>query len=413
MSEQSKRIGLGKWLLFGLLIVVVFILESVAIHSIYTAKHPGTSDFYSRWAGARALLLEGRDPYSVKVTAEIQQVIGVDPSFVGKGGFAYPLFTIFAFWPLVYLTYDWVQAIWMVALQWIAMATVLVLLRLKQWQPSPIGLVGLFLATLLLYPVTRTVFLGQFTLHVTLFLAIALWALESHHDAWAGVCLAMTSIKPQLVLFLVPWLMLWAIGQRRWRVLVGLLAGGGMLMLASLALFPRWPLSFLEDMLRYSKVAGGRSPLVVLMDLLWPGGPEAVRYAVAALLILAMLVTWWRNWRQTGRLFYQALYWTIVVSLLVPFQTGTTSQVLLLIPMLAWLHIALEKWGRGWSSAVTIGAEIALWALFLSTIQGDWENPVMFLPLPLLSLAVLVGIEIKWRWSNRQLADPTTIDRPR
>jgi len=42
--------------------------------------------------------------------------------------------------------------------------------------------------------------------------------------------------------------------------------------------------------------------------------------------------------------------------------------------------------------------QIALWILFLSTISEDWENPMMFLPLPLFSLAVMVGIEINcWR----------------
>ena len=42
--------------------------------------------------------------------------------------------------------------------------------------------------------------------------------------------------------------------------------------------------------------------------------------------------------------------------------------------------------------------QITLWILFLSTISEDWENPMMFLPLPLFSLAVMVGIEINcWR----------------
>jgi hypothetical protein len=106
-----------KWALILLLIVVLFALESVAVHHLFTARFPGANDFYSRWAGARALLIEGHDPYSLEVTAEIQPVIGVDPAKTGKGGFAYPLYVLFLFWPLVYVPYDWAQALWMVTLQ--------------------------------------------------------------------------------------------------------------------------------------------------------------------------------------------------------------------------------------------------------------------------------------------------------
>ena len=400
MNEQTKGDRARTWLLFGLLFVMVFVIEVVVVHHAITTKVPGTSDFYSRWAGARAMLTEGRDPYSLEVTREIQAVIRVDPKFEGKGGFAYPLYTVFTFWPLVYLSYDWVQAIWMVTLQWVAIAVVVVLLRLAQWQPSPIGLGLMFLGTLFLYPVTRTIMLGQFTLHVTLFLALSLWALQSDRDGWAGVCLAAATIKPQMLILLGPGLVLWALVQRRWRFIVGLLAGGLILVLASMLLFPRWPISFLEDLLRYSKVAGGRNPLAVLMDLVWPGGPEAIRYGLAGLLVLAMLAAWWRDLRTRGQPFYSALHWTIVISLLVPFQTGTTNQVILLIPLFAWLHTGWAKRGSRWPVPAVLGLEVVLWILFLTTIQGDWENPIMFLPLPLFCLIILVTDEIR-SWSNR------------
>jgi hypothetical protein len=411
VSEQTKDNIARTWLLLGLLSVMVFVIESVVVHHSITTKVSGTSDFYSRWAGARAMLLEGRDPYSLEVTREIQAVIGVDPKFEGKGGFAYPLYIVFTFWPLVYLSYDWVQAIWMVTLQWVAIAAAVVLFRLAQWQPSPLGLVLMFLGTLFLYPVTRTIMLGQFTLHVTLFLALALWALQSDRDGWAGVCLAAATIKPQMLILVGPGLVLWALVQRRWRLIVGLLAGGLFLLLASMALFPRWPISFVEDVLRYSRVAGGRNPLTVLVDLVWPGGPDAIRYGLAGLLVLAMLAAWWRGRRTLGPPFYGALHWTIVVSLLVPFQTGTTNQVMLLIPLFAWLHAAVAKWGGRWPVAAVLGLEVVLWILFLTTIHGDWENPIMFLPLPLFCLVVLVAKEIR-SWPTRHLpATPLGADR--
>ena len=132
MNDQAKDNRTRTWLLLGLLIVVLFIAESIVTYRFFATRVPGTSDFYSRWAGARALLVEGRDPYSLEVTREIQAVIKIDPKLVGKGGFAYPLYTIFTFWPLPHFSYPWAQAIWMVTLQWVALAIVAVLLRLTQ-----------------------------------------------------------------------------------------------------------------------------------------------------------------------------------------------------------------------------------------------------------------------------------------
>lgn len=397
-------LGVRHWLLIAAMIVALGAVESVIVHDTLTSRVPGSNDFYSRWYGARALLVEDRNPYSLEVTEEIQRVLGINPEQIGRGGFNYPLYVVFTFWPLVYLPYAWAQAIWLVTLQWVALAAAFVLLRLQGGRLSPLGLAALLLGTLFFYPVARSIFLGQFTLHVILFLALALLMLRSERDGWAGICLAATSIKPQLVMLVGPWLVLWAIGQRRWRFIAGLLGGGVGLLLSGMLLYPPWPLAFVKDVLRYSRVAGGRNPLVVLQGLVWPGGPEVVRYGLAALLVLAMLAAWWRGWRRAGTASQQAVHWTLVVSVLVPFQTGSTNQVLVLIPLAAGLHTALQGRRRWPVVALVAVLELALWTLFLATIHGDWEDPIMFLPVPLIGLAVVIGAEIRlWR-AGRQRA---------
>lgn len=414
MKRASNR---TRWLLLGLLFAVLLAVESTAVYFLFTSRFPSGNDFYSRWAGGRALLVEGRDPYSLEVTAEIQIAKGIDPSLEGKGSFAYPLYVLLAFWPLVYLPYAWAQAVWMVILQWLTLGLVAVLIRLEGWRPSPLTLAGLFVGTLFLYPVARSILLGQFTLHVTLFLALSLWFLQSGRDGWAGACLAATSIKPQMLILVAPWLLVWTITRRRWRFLGGLVLAGSLLLLGSLALFPSWPVSFIEDLRRYSAVAGGRNPLDVLLGLVWPDGIEAARYALAGLLFLAMLITWWRAHRGGRRSFDRAVQWSIVVGLLVPFQTGSTNQVLLLIPFFAWLHAASEsareaagmgeaarpRWRSAAMIAVVASLELSLWILFLSTVEGNLEHPVMFLPLPLLSLTVLITLEV-YQWRSRVYA---------
>jgi len=386
-----------------LLIGVLFILECVTVYHLFTTRFPGGNDFYAPWFGARALLREGRDPYGQDVSAEIQVIKEIDPSLrgKGKGGFSYPLYVVFTFWPLVYLPYAWAQAIWMVTLQWVTMAIVVILLRLERRAAAPLELAGIFLGALLFYPVARSIILGQFTLHVTFFLASALLALRRRRDAWAGVALAFTSIKPQMVIFIVPWIVLWAVSQRRWRFVGGLLGCSVLLGIGSLALFPRWPICFVGSMMRYSAVAGGRNPMAVLIGLFWPNGSVIVCYGLSLFLLGVMLVAWWRGWADTGKGFIETTHWTIVVSLLVLFQTGTTNQVMLLIPFAAWLWTKLKHLKSWKALSVLVALQLAVWMLFLTTIKGDWENPIMFLPLPLISLIILIGNELSNLWRSK------------
>lgn len=377
-----------------------------------TSIVPGANDYYSRWAGARALLVDGRNPYGLDVTYEIQEVIDIDHREVGRGGFAYPLHVLFLFWPLVYMPYTWAQAFWLVMLQWMAMGAGLVLLAINKRKLSPALLVATLLFVLTFYPITRSIFMGQFTIPVLLFLSLSLWLLQRGQDGWAGAMLALTSIKPQMVIFVAPWLLLWVLSHRRYRFFAGLLLTGAVLLLASMVLHPSWPLDFLQDTQRYRQFAGGRNPLALTLNWLWPAYPPALFYAIAGGLTAVTLWKCWLGWGGSEAQFNQALHWAIVVSLLITFQTGTTNYVLLLIPIFAWLSILADRWGRIWATLTAAALNLALWLLFLGTVEGNAESLALFLPLPWLCLALLVGLD-GWRWWRaRQTAVTVSENKP-
>jgi hypothetical protein len=75
---------------------------------------------------------------------------------------------------------------------------------------------------------------------------------------------------------------------------------------------------------------------------------------------------------------------------------------MLLIPLIAWLRMALRNWESWMVLGGVGGLELGLWILFLATISGNWENPIMFLPLPFLGLIALTGIELSNLWRNRR-----------
>lgn len=390
-------------LLLVILCIFIFTIDVLATYHFQTSIVPGAGDFYSRWHGARALLIEGRNPYALDVTEEIQPIVGFDPSEIGRGGFNYPLHVIFFFWPLVYLPYPWTQAIWLVTLQWLAIGSVIALLARLNWKPKPLAVVLLILMTLSFYPLFRSIFVGQFTIWILFILVLTLLFLKKDRDFIAGVIFSAASIKPQMVIFIAPWLVLWALGRKRWRFLGGLLSGGFLFLIASWMLYPGWPAKFIEDLQRYRRFAGGRNPIQLTLDYLWPEAPAFLLPVISGSLILTMLVCWWRNWQTSDEnRFLHTLNWTIMVELLVTFQTGTTNQVLLLIPLFSALA-ASQQWK--WKAFVPFAIAIfwgLTWMLFISTMVNKSENVIMFLPFLVIFLAgFLVQMLTNW-YSARQ-----------
>ncbi|MFZ0548577.1 MAG: glycosyltransferase family 87 protein, partial [Candidatus Promineifilaceae bacterium] len=410
MSKRNLFIFLGAF-------AILFLIEGVAVHSFFGSKVLAAADFHSRWYGGRALLLEGRDPYSPDVTAEIEAIRDPQQLRTNSFSFAFPLHVLYTFWPLTYFSYDWAQSFWIVTLQWVIIGIAILMMYMVGWKPSPLGIAGALLGSILFYPAARTIILGQFTLHVTLFLALSLFFLRRGQDGWAGVWLAATSIKPQMVLIVGLWMVIWALVKKRYQFLKGLLIGGVALLASSLIWLPRWPISFLEDIQRYAEVASGRNPMEVLGESILPGNPNLIVYLVTGILLLLMLAAWYWGLDFTRKgdrqetasqdrgleRFEWVLFWTMAVSMLVLFQTGSTNQALLYIPLFLWFWDGLNSWGRVPAILIAVVLIVGPWILFLATITGDYENPILLLPLPFFCLIVL-GLK---GWRLRQQGSGT------
>lgn len=380
---------------------IVYLLLAYGAYAVFTSRIPSSNDFYSRWRGSRALLLEGKDPYSQEVTLEIQRGIYGRPAREDEDqvAFAYPLYVSLFILPLAFLPYPQAQALWLSGLVFLTLATVMITLRTFDWKPSSGGLLLLSLWCLLLYPTARSIILGQFTILVLALVALALWAIQRGWDLLAGCSLALATIKPQMVFLLIPFLLLWALRWRRYRIPGGFLAVMGVLLLLPSFILPAWIPSFLSGLSRYqaytSLYTAGKSPLGILFDFLFPSQLSSWATLLISLALGGYLIYVWVKALRDGGDTFQALFLTIIITLLIPVQTGTTNQVLLLLPLIFWL----SRWAKRWWVVIPLPLVLLLgpWALFLATVKGDAEQPIMFPPLPLVTLALL--------WWRRREAD--------
>ncbi|MFQ5887042.1 MAG: glycosyltransferase 87 family protein, partial [Anaerolineae bacterium] len=260
-----------------------------------------------------------------------------------------------------------------------------------------------------LYPTARSIVLGQFTILVLALVALALWALERGRGLVAGCSLALATIKPQMVILLLPFLLLRALKERH-RTLTSFLATLAILLLLPSLLLPTWIPSFLAGLSRYqaytSLYTGGRSPLGILLDFLLPSKPSFWATLLISLILGGYLIYEWVEALKGRGDTSQALFLTIIVTLLIPVQTGTTNQVLLLLPLIYWL----SRWTKRRWVALSLSLILFLgpWTLFLATVRGDAEQPVMFLPLPLFALTYLLAIELRNSIALRRRDDATS-----
>jgi hypothetical protein len=246
------------------------------------------SDLYPRWYGSRELLLRHRDPYSPEVSREIQLWLHNRPAQAGEdeGRFAYPLYVSFLLAPSVTSDFSTVNKIIFWAILCSAALSSLGYFKFVRWAPPNWASLAIVLFTLGYFPVVFSARARQLAPLVSLLLAASLLCIMRRRLAWAGILLALATIKPQLTVLAVPWLVLWSFGdwQRRRGLLFGLAGAAIVLFGGSELLLRGWIGEFIGSAIAYSHYTDGRS--VLQLFLTREGGALASVLVVAALAVL-------------------------------------------------------------------------------------------------------------------------------
>lgn len=392
MSRMKNALALA-------LLAVLLAGAVVLSRQVFTAPYPGLNDFMSRWEGARSYWLDGLNPYSEPANLNIQRRIYGRPALADEdpGYFAYPFYTTFLVWPLVYLPYDWASAVWLVLLAAALVGALVLQLDLAGWKPRPGWLALLILGSLVIYYPARGLLLGQPGLLVYLLQALALWALSRRLDWLAGAALAVSTFKPQMGFLIVPLLLLWGMSHRRWRFL-GVFAGAfGGLVLASFALLPSWLGDWLAQIQLYPTYTALGSPVWIITRYYLGLGDWAEALAAAAL-VGGMLWAWCRMLRHGESWLWTAAL-TLTVTHLVAPRTATPHYVVFTLPLIVVIRelvMRRGRWGSGWALVTLLALLVLPWVHFLATVEGEFEHPTVYLPPPLLTLLALWVTRRRW-----------------
>lgn len=367
------------------------------------------SDLYPRWLGARELLLHGRDPYGQDITREIQtgyygrpldRTRPNDPK--DQQAFAYPLYVVWVLAPTVRLPFPIVQRLFLALLVALTGASVLLWLRALHWNVSITAKLVWIILVLGSFPAIQGFKLQQLTVLVAALLAAAMACLVQRRFVIAGILLAIASIKPQLLLLMVIWMIIWISGNWRERrnLFWSAAASLGALFIASEFLLPGWVREFRAAMSSYYQyTGGGRSVLDMALT------PVEGRLASIVLVAVLIVLLWkMRREPESSAAFRWSIAAVLATTLIVVPMFAPYNQVLLVPCVMMMLKEIRSLWNAGrltrffvgiaalslaWPPISALGLSVAWLFLPSSTVQHAWPVPMattLMIPVSLLVL---------------------------
>jgi hypothetical protein len=389
--------------IIGIVLLPVLVVIGLAwANYSFTLQNSGGNDFLVHWVGTRSLLVDGLSPYSDEVALRIQTMAYGRPALPGEHELrvAYPLYSISIFLPFAFVSdYNLARALWMTVLEVALVGLAFLSLRLTRWKPG-VWLLGAFLLfTLTWYHSVRAVINGNAVVLVTLFVAGALAAIQSGRDELAGVLLAISTIKPQVVILLVIFVWIWAVSAKRWRIVNWTLISLVALCIGAAVFVLDWPLQNLWEVLRYPGYNPPGTPGSALATWL-PAAGSKLGWAMTALLGILLFVEWSVARGRDFRWFLWTASLTLVASQWIGIQTDPGNFIVLFIPLVLVFAAWSMRWGNKAWPIVFMGLLLlfgGLWALFLSTVNyadQPQQSPIMFFPLPAF---ILIGLYwVRW-----------------
>ncbi|MGD8732170.1 MAG: glycosyltransferase family 87 protein [Anaerolineales bacterium] len=384
------------WLKTVLLLIFVALLAGLVYANYqFTLNSPGGNDFLARWMGARYWLVEGVNPYDSEVSLASQRMIYGRPADPSAGEdvahFVYPLPAMIFFAPFGLFSYPLARALWMTILEINLPILAFLSIAVARWKPSR-WLLGFFiLFSIIWYHGLRAVIVGQFAILEAVLLIGALLAIQRDADALAGILLGLSIAKPQMAYLLIPFVLFWALSVRRWQIILWTVGTLTVLIGGSIWIMPDWPIRWLQQLVDYPNYTSLGSPISITLSIL-PRGNRTLTLLVSGLLLLYMLWEWFRASGKDLPWFQWTAAVTLVITNLVSLRTATTNYVVLLLALVIAFRAWEDRWpgGRWFTWIITVTVLIGLWVLFIVTVDDNIEAPIMYLPLPYLSLVVLL-----------------------
>ena len=395
----------------GLLLLVVLLAflvgSTVGIYTVLTSQRSlHVWDFQPLWQAGRWVLAGRGSPYTQELTHLLQMQSYGRSAEPGEDdrAFVYPLYVLLLVMPLIPLPLAWAQAAWFTVLQAAVVVSAVGAVSLARWRMRLGQIVLTVIWALLLYPLAWALVLGQVAILVSALIVVTLLALSRDRGFWAGLCLALTTVKPQMSFLLVPALLSWAFVARRYRFLLSFAGAFALLFLASFAVLPTWLAGMLRAGASYFEVQPFSPPVAMPGRAIGGGQGAVVTVILTAGLLAGLAWTWWRE-RRSCEAPIKAAAVTLVVSTLIAPRTSVVNQASLLLPICSLLAGVARQGRLGRIAALGLQAAllVSLWIvdllLFPALSSGEHWRAQHRILSPILPTVLLLGLMTRRWWA--------------
>jgi len=317
-------------------VLIVFALAGTPHFVRVILNPPSLSDLYPVWLGSRELLVHGRNPYSPEINREIQ--IAFYGAELGPGDhpdqqccFAYPIYVSFLLAPSVKSNFPALQLAVLIFLAVVTAISIVCWHAVTRRHTSDL----VFVIPLILVspPVMQGLELRQLGMLVAGLLSISAVLADRRYFTLAGVALALATIKPQMCILPIAWMLLWAVNG--WATRKNLTIGFGSMMAllvgAGEVLLPGWIPDFLVQLRLYRHFAGAS-----MLELLY--GRE-IGLSLSAVFVFCLLLLMWR--RRAVSDFMPTLALVLAIEVVIAPGLKSLLNLVLLIP---GIFIVLSKY---------------------------------------------------------------------
>ena len=205
---------------------------------------------------------------------------------------AYPFYSIFLFLPFSLIEdFSIARALWMSLLEFLVILSTIMMIRMVNWKPKFLISFLMIVFSLFWYHGLRSIINGNAVVVILFLVVLSIYAINHKQDELAGISLAFITIKPQVILFFIIFIVLWSVVNRRYRVIFWFLGSFTALIILSLFILPSWPMEFIREVLRYPGYNPPGTPATALAAIL-PGIGQKLGVILTVFSGVILLIEW-------------------------------------------------------------------------------------------------------------------------
>ena len=336
--EEIRLLFLAFVLLAGLLALNIFLVRTL----------PGGEQFFQRWSGARAFLVERIEPYSSTIAERTQNVAYGRQAFSSEYPYVLndPFYIVILYIPLaLFSDFTLARGLWMLLSEAAIVALIHSLIRSLEWEPPRWLYAALMMFGLLGYYSLAAVGSGTPAVAITLLIFAILYALRTFSDELAGALLFLIAYQWEVggVFFL--FVMVFMIANKRWKILTGFGMSLAILLAISFLSYPGWWLPYIRGVLS----DWYRGANLTFGHIVSTWFPDA-RFSIGFWTMLLLGIVLFLEWLGSVDAHYRRIVWTVCLSLavtpLMGFAIFPSNYVALLPAFMLIVMLIWERWTR-------------------------------------------------------------------